>query len=153
MVEFRFFNHDHPFLFDEEKSCCVACLACHGPVVGIAYACTSCDSLLHKFCVEFPEEIHKNPLTILSKQHDSICFACKLDNFAFSYHCGACKFEVHLRCGSISGLYKHEDPDAKKYKHEGHEHFLAIEYRASVILAAIQSHKAMTLMEISSSYT
>ncbi|KFK40641.1 hypothetical protein AALP_AA2G022900 [Arabis alpina] len=124
------FLHDHhlqlkAYLFYEENKLCQSCLL---PIYeGNLYACIECDFIFHEACANAPRRIqhalHPHLLTLKANSGYSYgafeCDACVRDCGGFDYQCKECKFDLDVRCASIS----------EPFVYKGHEHplFLSLD--------------------------
>ncbi|XP_047325051.1 uncharacterized protein LOC124928843 [Impatiens glandulifera] len=93
------------FYYAIDRSCCVCAL----PIWGSAYTCDDHQTLIHKFCINYPQEFHHirlHPAHTLSldleptnSESTRICNACG-DNCHYGqiYSCKNCNFYLESKC-------------------------------------------------------
>ncbi|KAL8136873.1 hypothetical protein V2J09_002874 [Rumex salicifolius] len=82
------------------------CRACEQPLDGEAYTCMPFGLALHNSCAEFEPANHLYPdidlgpgmLTFDAETQLQACKSCIQEDRGFSYECGLCIFETHLKC-------------------------------------------------------
>ncbi|KAL2234238.1 uncharacterized protein LOC105168581 [Sesamum indicum] len=119
--QFNHFSHRHPLelsqLHQEDKA---ICSGCELDILGSAYVCTkpNCTFLLHDFCFDLPRRIRhyshpKHPLGLsFSPPYNDgefTCDACGHSGHAFTYHCGTCKFDLHVECAALPEVENRRD--------------------------------------------
>ncbi|XP_047955944.1 uncharacterized protein LOC125201748 [Salvia hispanica] len=117
------FSHRHPLEAaevhgDDDKL--GACAGCEHDIVGPAYVCTkaTCNFVLHDLCSDLPRR-HRHrchpghPLALLPSPPYSdgefTCDACGESGHGFTYHCAACKFDLHVECAALPEAVKRSD--------------------------------------------
>ncbi|KAK4414404.1 hypothetical protein Salat_2853400 [Sesamum alatum] len=119
--QFSHFSHRHPLelsqLHQEDNA---VCSGCELDILGSAYVCTkpNCTFLLHDLCFDLPRRIRhrahpKHPLGLSSSppydDREFTCDACGHSGHAFTYHCGTCKFDLHVECASLPEVENRRD--------------------------------------------
>ncbi|KAL7204195.1 hypothetical protein ACSBR2_017296 [Camellia fascicularis] len=111
----KHFTHNHPLnLTNIREVDLITCSGCEKKLSGLVYSCSqsnNCKFYLHQQCFGLPPEInhesHPNhSLTLLCsppyKQDNAFtCNACLSNGSAFSYHCSACNFDLHVDCAFL----------------------------------------------------
>ncbi|KAK6162869.1 hypothetical protein DH2020_002710 [Rehmannia glutinosa] len=119
--QFNHFSHRHPLelsqLHQEDKA---VCSGCEHDILGPAYICTkpNCNFLLHDLCFDLPRRLrhrsHSNHPLLLRfsppySDGEYTCDACGESGHGFTYHCDACKFDLHVECASLPETESRED--------------------------------------------
>ncbi|KAK4790598.1 hypothetical protein SAY86_017902 [Trapa natans] len=130
----RHFSHHHalrPFKIREANQGFKTCSGCERDLhVGPAYRCSkpNCDFFLHSSCFSLPPELHhgshpNHPLILLFPppypDKDFICNACGETSSAFTYHCSACTYDLHVGCAHLPFSVNRKD---------GHPHPLNLRF-------------------------
>ncbi|KAG8391324.1 hypothetical protein BUALT_Bualt01G0176000 [Buddleja alternifolia] len=115
------FSHRHPLelseIHEEDEA---VCSGCELDILGSAYICTkpNCNFLLHDLCFDLPRHIrhpshpkHSLKLLFSPPYSDSefTCDACAKSGHGFTYHCAACKFDLHVECASLPEFEERDD--------------------------------------------
>ncbi|XP_047945047.1 uncharacterized protein LOC125191685 [Salvia hispanica] len=115
------FSHRHPLEASElHVDDHGVCSGCEHDVVGPAYVCTkaTCHFLLHGLCSDLPRRLrHRchpaHPLSLLPSppyaDGEFTCDACGRSGHGFTYHCGACEFDIHVECASLPEVEDRRD--------------------------------------------
>ena len=117
-MEVQHFCHDHPLVYNEEKTERSFCYLCEEKILDSSYRCIKCKQFyLYKSCFELSRELHhplhrKYPLVLtiaLTKDrpyaYDHKCNHCA--KYIFSYFSCSClsrSFNLHLGCASLTPL-------------------------------------------------
>lgn len=127
-VSIDHFIHEHPLTLIQPESD-HRCYGCRRNFwVEAAYGCKQCDNklFLHTDCAEAPREImhSMHPYhTLLQKLGDNSrgCAACEIIFEGIGYFCtsSGCDFQIHLRCGLVSGM-KHVADEQIYIQHRSH---------------------------------
>ncbi|KAL9175674.1 hypothetical protein ABFS82_02G126900 [Erythranthe guttata] len=112
--QFSHFSHRHPLelseVHEEDHAICSGCE--HDIISGSAYICAKpkCNFLLHDLCFDLPRRIRhrchpKHPLSLFIappySDREFTCDACGESGHGFTYHCGSCKFDLHVECAAL----------------------------------------------------
>ncbi|KAL1079855.1 hypothetical protein V6Z11_D10G247400 [Gossypium hirsutum] len=125
MEVLRHFSHEHPLIFNEERSheSEVYCSACGELVLGPRFSCMECGFHLDKNCAEAPDVMnhpfhrkHNLELKASSPYDDGspLCGFCNNICWNFLYHC-SCNLDFHIKCAFLS--YKVLKNDFRDLQH------------------------------------
>lgn len=130
MKQLSHFSHRHPLhLIELKEKDQLLCSGCEVEILGSAYICikANCDFILHDSCIDLPRQVkhgsHPNHPLILQffppySNGEFTCNACGNSGHAFTYHCMACKYDLHIECASLPETEIRDD----------HEHPLTLVY-------------------------
>ncbi|GLT51381.1 hypothetical protein SLA2020_247960 [Shorea laevis] len=135
-MEPKYFLHEHPLHFFEERSNVhgktkgLNCSSgCGQPISTQFYACIDCKFFLHKSCSELPLNIthpfhDKHPLALLAKApYSALCDFCRKSVDGFVYHCSSCKFDLDIKCALLPEFLNGDFPKVDHHIHVEHPLF------------------------------
>ncbi|XP_057497447.1 uncharacterized protein LOC130782189 [Actinidia eriantha] len=115
------FSHPHTLHLTnhqpQQTLALASCSSCKHTVSGCIYTCQSCNYFLHVKCAQMPQKIkhpfHQNHVLSLlpTPTYPEVffnCHACQKQGNGFSYHCKACKIDLHVLCASMPMTISHQ---------------------------------------------
>lgn len=102
--------HNHPLMLIKKPPFVFTCDACNSEARDMAYACTTCNLLIHKACASLPVPLptnrHHHHLSLsfcFPFHHRDFEYKCDVCDQAFDmaswvYYCGDCKYFAHFKC-------------------------------------------------------